>query len=487
MKKMLCNIKPITLSILLFLCVGCQTQIGFVSADSETITFSFSDYSIAASNSSDSYIIEGTKLTILGAGNYLVTGNCSNGSITIKKATTGVVLVLKSLELSCDYSAPILCEEGSDVNLVLSETSTLTDDKSKVEDETAVIKADKNSVLTIKGDGSLNVKAANNGIASDGSIVISGGNVNVEAGNNGIESDPDYCLGDIMGGTLTITDGEITINAEDAAIKAASMLTIGIKGKSSGPDINVIRSGDGLKAAQIYLYSGKGIIRSSDDGINAAYKRFTSTDEADGGYQYADDLYRAFREKFGDFLIEVDGGTWYVNADGDGLDSNGGIKINGGNITVFGSEGNDDAAIDYENIFEINEGQIIAIGTSNMAVYPTKTQEAKSYVVFGAKGIVPPSPDDGPEPSVPDDGPGQDEPVEPEEYGVVVVNGVKDQMSSSLSIKRGDKIVIKDSENNVVASATAEKTANNVMYALTDGDKTYKLYINGVEFSERID
>ena len=123
----------------------------------------------------------------------------------------------------------------------------------------------------------------------------------------------------------------------------------------------------------------------------------------------------------------------------------------------------------------------MAIGTSNMAVYPTKTPEAKSYVVFGTKGFVPPGPDDGPE---------QDEPVkpvEPEEYGVVVANGVNNQMSSSLSIKNGDKIVIKDSENNVVASATAEKTANNVMYALTDEDKTYKLYINGVEFTEHTD
>ncbi|MBO4557102.1 MAG: carbohydrate-binding domain-containing protein, partial [Bacteroidales bacterium] len=270
--------------------------------------------------------------------------------------------------------------------LVLSETSTLTDDKAEVVDEAAVIKADNNSVLTIKGDGSLNVKAANNGIASDGSIVISGGIVNVEAGNNGIESDPDYDLSDITnrfaGGTLTITDGEITVNAEDAAIKAASKLTIGINGNSSGPDINVIRSGDGLKAAQIYLYSGKGIIRSSDDGINATYERFISKDESSGGYQSADVLYSAFRGLFGDFLIVFDGGTWYVNADGDGLDSNGGIKMNGGNITVFGSEGNDDAAIDYENVFEINDGQIIAIGTSNMAVYPTKTPEAKSYVVF---------------------------------------------------------------------------------------------------------
>ena len=210
----------------------------------------------------------------------------------------------------------------------------MTDDKSEAEDDAAVIKADKNSVLTIKGDGTLNVNAVNNGIESDGSIVILGGIINIEAGNDGIDADPVYELDDVFGkqasfasGTIKIEGGNITISAGDDAIKAASTLEIGIK-NASGPDINITRSNEGLEAAQIHLYSGKGTIRSSDDGINAAYKRFTSTDEADGGYQYADNLYR------------------YVNADGDGLDSNGEIKMNGGNITVFGAEGNDDAAID---------------------------------------------------------------------------------------------------------------------------------------------
>ena len=43
---------------------------------------------------------------------------------------------------------------------------------------------------------------------------------------------------------------------------------------------------------------------------------------------------------------------------------------------------------------------------------------------------------------------------------------------------------MKDSKNNVVASTTAVNSANYVMYALTDKNETYSLYINDVIFVE---
>ena len=58
-----------------------------------------------------------------------------------------------------------------------------------------------------------------------------------------------------------------------------------------------------IQSTIIALYSGKGIINTSDDGINSA---------------------NSYLKNY-DFNIEINGGDWYINADGDGIDSNGSI------------------------------------------------------------------------------------------------------------------------------------------------------------------
>lgn len=48
-------------------------------------------------------------------------------------------------------------------------------------------------------------------------------------------------------------------------------------------------------------------------------------------------------------LIQINGGTLVVNADGDGLDSNGYIEINGGTVFVNGASNSDpNSGLDYE-------------------------------------------------------------------------------------------------------------------------------------------
>lgn len=67
----------------------------------------FTDSGITAQDGSDTgYEIDGTALTITGAGTYAVTGTCADGSITVKKGTTGVTLVLNGLALTSADTAP---------------------------------------------------------------------------------------------------------------------------------------------------------------------------------------------------------------------------------------------------------------------------------------------------------------------------------------------------------------------------------------------
>ena len=69
-------------------------------------------------------------------------------------------------------------------------------------------------------------------------------------------------------------------------------------------------------------------------------------------------------------LLTINGGTIVVNADGDGLDSNGNATITGGSIVVNGPTDNGNGALDVNGTFTISGGTLLAVGSSGMAVAP---------------------------------------------------------------------------------------------------------------------
>ena len=467
-------------AMLLTLLMPMQVNAASYTADA---TLTFSDSGITASGSEEGYEIDGTDLKITAAGTYVVTGSCSEGSITVKKGTTGVTLVLNNLTLASSATAPLSCNKTTEVNLILEGTSTLTDNEDPANedsaDETAAdafegaaLKVKSGSSLTISGTGTLtadgsscknaikgaatavitvesgtiNAKAANNGLASDGSVVINGGTVNVTAQNDGIKADPEADDTE-SAGTVTINGGTINVDAGDDAIKAAYVLTIGTKGASTGPKINVKSCVEGLEGAEIYLNSGSGSITASDDGINAANSDLTN---------YS-------------FLLDIEGGTWIINSGGDGVDSNKNIVVNGGTTIVYGPTNNGNAALDYEGSCTVNSGELLCIGTSGMAMAPS----SGTYVMFGASGM-----GGGQMGGQPGNMGGQ--------MGRPGQMGQQTQTSQgSVSISAGSTLTIKDASGNTLIETTSPKAANNVMFAsdsLTSGS-AYTLYVNGTQAS----
>ena len=77
-----------------------------------------------------------------------------------------------------------------------------------------------------------------------------------------------------------------------------------------------------------------------------------------------------FNESDGSELV-INGGIVHVNAGGDGIDSNGTITINGGEIYVDGPTSGGDGALDYADTCEINGGILVATGSIGMATAPT--------------------------------------------------------------------------------------------------------------------
>lgn len=340
-------------------------------ADSGKVSFVFSDSGISASGSTSGYEISDTALTISESGTYEVSGSCTNGSISIKKGTKDVKLILDGISLFSADTAPLVIGKSAGVT-VLANGSTenyLGDSEQNNSDsnpdnenaENAVIKCKDGSAVTICGSGSINIDAnGKNGIKSgastdeDGSasLTIEDVSLSINASkNDAINAESD----------LVIKSGNLEIAAADDAIHSDYSLTIGEAGLENSPKINISSCYEGLEGANIYIYSGDIDINSTDDGINAA-----NSDLSD--YNFTLDIY---------------GGDIFVNASrGDGIDSNGDLSVHGGNLQVFSTSEGDNSPLDSDGDFSIDGGTVLAVGNSRMAQSPTT--DSQSYIVFGS-------------------------------------------------------------------------------------------------------
>ncbi len=123
--------------------------------------------------------------------------------------------------------------------------------------------------------------------------------------------------------------------------------------------LNITSSYEGLEAEQLFI-DGENTnisIVSSDDGINA------STD------------YDATN-----MFIEINAGSIYVNASGDGIDSNGYLRINGGTTFVEGPTDAGNSALDTESGIYINDGTLLATGSTGMLELPSTESKQPSIV-----------------------------------------------------------------------------------------------------------
>ena len=103
-------------------------------------------------------------------------------------------------------------------------------------------------------------------------------------------------------------------------------------------------------------------LTASDDAVNAA-KAKTEEEEADVPGGRGDGSMENDTEAY----IKITGGTLEVDAEGDGLDSNGSIFLSGGTVYVNGPVSDGDGALDYNGGADITGGTIIAVGSSGMA------------------------------------------------------------------------------------------------------------------------
>lgn len=373
-KKLLSLLLAVLLILSLAACSaqgGDKTQSGDESYSADA-AFTFSDSGIKATGSSDGYEIDGTHLAIKSAGTYSLSGSCADGSIEVKKGTTGVTLILNGLELDSADTAPISCNKSTEVTIVAADGSVnaLSDSAENNDDEypdnenaeNAVIKCKDGSNVTLCGTGTINITASGkNGIKSgattdaegEATLTIKELTLNISAPvNDAINAEQ----------LLNIESGTLNISAADDAVHSDLVLNIGAAG-TDGPTINISECYEGLEAAELNVLSGNISIMSSDDCLNA-----TNSDL--GSY---------------DFAMNISGGT--INAyssEGDGFDSNGDLNISGGIIAVWTANRADNQPLDADGTLNISGGTVLAAGASNGMGLSINAEQA--YVTFSASG-----------------------------------------------------------------------------------------------------
>ena len=84
--------------------------------------------------------------------------------------------------------------------------------------------------------------------------------------------------------------------------------------------------------------------------------------------------------------IEISGGYLYVDADGDGLDSNGDLTISGGAVIINGPENGGNGALDANGTILVSGGFLVAAGSREMAEVPDAAS-AQNVVAVTFTGV----------------------------------------------------------------------------------------------------
>lgn len=348
--------------------------------------------------------------TITKPGTYRISGE--QGDVIVDAGDADVVLILDNATIAGQIN--VVSADKVQVHAVGSSTVTAT-----APDSAAIYS---HADLVLSGDGTVTVHSEGvgaDGIASSDDLALYSGTWKVTAADDAFRGKDSAS---VLGGHLDATAGDDGVRSDVAVHLSGGTVDVNAGGDGvhsdvalliDGGDVTVASSTEGLEAGLLSISDGTVDLTSSDDGINGSgatsvdatteQEQQEQSEEAAGpqppegmpeppqgmqeppqGMQQPQEGMqppqqggpsggqpRAGMEQSTGEQIVISGGTVKVNAAGDGIDSNGDLRINGGTVLVFGPSDGANGTFDYAGSFSIDGGTVIGLGSAGMPADPT--------------------------------------------------------------------------------------------------------------------
>ena len=368
--------------------VSAAEAIIYTAAGTTNTVADEANYTATGDDDPDAAIYSAANLTLAGEGSLSVKGSYEEGIHT----TGGLVIASGTLEVNAANTGikgkDYVDITGGIVNVTAAQDgikSTNTDDESKG--------------FTRLSAGSVTVSAGDDGLKAPRTLEISGGTLNIEKSNEGIEAQ-----------YINILDGDVTVNSTDDGINASlkdsssdtsSDTTSGTAaagqqtqqnqngqaqqasaGGGTAPGGNQGSTGQSGNAGQ----TGNTGQQNSSTGQNTTNTTQNSTGQNTDGQSSTGQNQQNMPQppadgampgggggtfEVVDAAINISGGTVVVNAEGDGIDSNGTATFSGGTVTVNGPAAGGNNALDSNGDLLLNGGTVTAGSTADMFEAPS--------------------------------------------------------------------------------------------------------------------
>ena len=354
-----------------------------LASDSKNTLSNTNDFVAIDDNNIDAVIFSKDDLTLNGSGTLTVTAKYGHGIVS----KDDLVITSGTYQITAAKHAL----SGQDSVRIADGILTLNAGTDGIHSENTDDDA-KGFIYIANGD--ISITADSDGFDAEETLQVDGGNIEVYARDDGLHSDDDLIITvgtinvtksyeGLEGMTVTIEDGDISVVSSDDGINASGDGTSGESSQGGTPPEkpddsdstedrpeppNRFDKNDNSSADSISDSNSNSKPADLPDGNAGPGDGNGGPGGSNGGPGGDNGGPGGGMEEATDYnLIQISGGKIYINASGDGIDSNGNLTVTGGEIYVDGPTSGGDGALDCSGTALISGGTVIAVGSSGMA------------------------------------------------------------------------------------------------------------------------
>ena len=344
------------------------------SASGTTNTISDgADYTATGEDDPDAVVYSKADLTIAGEGTLKVNGNHEDGIHT----SDGLVIASGTLEVNAANTGI----KGKDYVDILGGTINVTAQQDGIK---STNDTDEGKGWTRLSNGTVTVNAGDDGFKASRVVEISGGSLTVEQSDEGIEAQYINVSGgdvnvtsadDGMNASLKTSNSESTDSSENTSDTANQQQNNQQQGSLPGGQQNGTsnqqQQGTGQPPA---MPGGNAQDGTSQNGTTGTGQQGMGQPPQGGMPGGGGGTFEVI-----DAAINVSGGHVTVNAEGDGIDSNGVTTLSGGTLIVNGPSQGGNAALDTNGDLLLNGATVLSGSTADMFEAPS-TNSTSGYL-----------------------------------------------------------------------------------------------------------